>query len=216
MANYCTVIFDMDGTLLNTLDDIRDSVNTIMDRYGYPQRSMDEIKSFVGNGVIRLLELSVPGGESNPAFENCLREYKEHYRSNMLHKTAAYAGILELLQALQQRKCSLAIVSNKFDRAVKDLNELFFKEYIQVAVGESEAVRKKPAPDSVVAALKELGVSSENALYVGDSEVDIQTAKNAGLKGVGVTWGFRNRKVLEEAGADFIIDTPMELLDLMK
>lgn len=215
MANYGTVLFDMDGTLLNTLDDIGDSVNFIMDRYGYPQRSMNEIKSFVGNGVVRLLELSVPEGKANPRFEDCLREYKEHYRGNMLNKTAPYAGIMELLHALHQKKCGLAIVSNKFDRAVKDLNELFFREYVRVAVGESETVKKKPAPDSVIEALKELGASAEKALYVGDSEVDIETAKNAGLTGVGVTWGFRDRKVLEDAGADFIIDTPMELLELI-
>ncbi len=215
MANYDAVIFDMDGTLLNTLDDIGDSVNYIMDKYGFPKRTMDEIKDFVGNGVIRLLELSVPEGQENPRFEDCLREYKEHYRQNMLNKTAPYAGILDLLRALHQKNCGLAIVSNKFDRAVKDLNELFFREFVRVAVGESDSIRKKPAPDSVFEALKELGASAEGALYVGDSEVDVQTAKNAGLKGVGVTWGFRDRKVLEDAGADFIINEPAELLDII-
>lgn len=215
MANYDAVIFDMDGTLLNTLDDIGDSVNYIMDRYGYPERTMDEIRSFVGNGVARLLELSVPEGKANPEFENCLREYMDHYRSNMLNKTAPYAGILELLHALKQKGRSLAIVSNKFDRAVKDLNELFFREYVRVAVGESAAIRKKPAPDSVLKALRELGAAAEKALYVGDSEVDIETARNAGLKSVGVTWGFRDKQVLVDAGADFIIDTPLKLLDIL-
>jgi phosphoglycolate phosphatase len=215
MGNYNAVIFDMDGTLLNTLDDIGDSVNFIMDKYGFPQRTMDEIRSFVGNGVVRLLELSVPGGKENPEFENCLREYKDHYRSNMLNKTAPYSGILELLRELDKKNCSLAIVSNKFDRAVKDLNELFFKEYVRVAVGESDAVRKKPAPDSVIEALRELGASPEKALYVGDSEVDVETAKNSGLTSVGVTWGFRDRNVLTDAGADYIIDRPGELLNII-
>lgn len=215
MASYDTVIFDMDGTLLNTLDDIGDSLNDIMDQYGFPKRTMNEIRYFVGNGVIRLLELALPDGKNNPRFDDCVHDYKAHYHSNMLHKTGPYAGIMELLHALHQKKCRLAIVSNKYDQAVKDLNELFFKDYVRVAVGESEAVRKKPAPDSVIEALKELGASAEKALYVGDSEVDIQTAKNAGLKSIGVTWGFRERHELEEAGADFIIDKPSELLDII-
>ncbi len=216
MANkWNTVIFDMDGTTLNTLDDLVDSINTVLYQYGYPKRATMEIRSFLGNGAARLMELSIPGGLDNPKFEQCLQDFKSHYKENMQNRTAPYAGILELLMKLQQQGFKLGIVSNKFDLAVKELSQNYFEGYMSVAIGETNKVKKKPAPDSVFEALKQLESTVEEAVYVGDSEVDVQTAKSAGLPCIGVTWGFRDKRVLEQEGADYIIDTPEELLEIL-
>jgi phosphoglycolate phosphatase len=215
MKNYDTVIFDLDGTLLNTLDDLADSVNYTVGMYGFPCRKIEEVKSFVGNGVARLMELSIPDGLNNPQYEKCLADFRNHYSKNMQNKTDAYKGIMELLEKLSKEGYKLAIVSNKFDKAVKGLNQVFFGEYVKVAIGESENVSKKPAPDTVFKALEELGSTADKSVYVGDSEVDVITAKNSGIMCVGVTWGFRDREVLEQEGADYIIDSPQELLKII-
>ena len=214
MKKFDTVIFDLDGTLLNTLDDLADSVNYIMLQYGFPQRSVAEVRSFVGNGVAKLIERCIPDGKANPQFEECLAGYRRHYSSNMLNKTRPYEGIMELLKELSQNKFKLAIVSNKYDSAVKALNKIYFEKYIQVAIGESEAIAGKPAPDTVFKALDELGAAAERTIYVGDSEVDVLTARNSGLVCAGVTWGFRDREALK--GADYIIDRPEGLLNIVK
>lgn len=215
MKKYDTVIFDLDGTLLNTLDDLADSVNYTMSAYGFPHRTVDEVRCFVGNGVGRLIELSIPDGLKNPQYEKCLEDFRRHYAENMQNKTDAYEEIRELLEELSKEGLKLAIVSNKFDKAVKGLNQVYFGEYVKVAIGESENVKRKPAPDSVFKALEELGSTADKAVYVGDSEVDVKTAKNAGILCVGVTWGFRDREVLEQEGADYIIDRPKELLKII-
>ena len=215
MKKYDTVIFDLDGTLLNTLEDLTDSVNYALKLHGYPERTIEEIRSFVGNGVARLMELSIPDGRNNPLFEKCLEDFRSHYSKNMQNKTDAYKGIRELLVQLSEKNYKMAIVSNKFDKAVKGLNQVYFGQYIKVAIGESENVSKKPAPDTVFKALEELGSTADKAVYVGDSEVDVKTAKNSGTVCVGVTWGFRGRKLLEEKGADYIIDKPIELLEII-
>lgn len=216
MKKYDTVIFDLDGTLLNTLDDLADSVNYTMNTYGFPIRTIEEVKCFVGNGVGRLIELSIPEGLNNPQFEKCLEDFRRHYAENMQIKTDAYEEIMELLEELSKKGYKLAIVSNKFDKAVKGLNRDYFEEYIKVAIGESINVKRKPAPDSVFKALEELSSTADKAVYVGDSEVDVQTAKNAGIPCVGVTWGFRGKEVLEQEGADYIIDSPWELLEILE
>jgi len=216
IESFDTVIFDMDGTTLNTIEDLSDSVNFILTKYGYPNRTLEEIKSFVGNGVANLIERSIPDGRNNPNFENCLSEYKDYYRDNMQNKTAPYDGIIELLKELRKKNYKLAIVSNKFDKAAKELNTKYFGGCIDVAIGESGNIKKKPAPDGVFKALKELNSTPKKAVYVGDSEVDVKTAQNAGLICIGVTWGFRDRKVLEKMGADFIIDKPEELFNILK
>lgn len=216
MKKYDTVIFDLDGTLLDTLEDLTDSVNFALNLYGFPLRNIDEIKQFVGNGVARLIELSIPCGIDNSNYKKCLEDFREHYSKNMQNKTAPYEGIMELLKQLSNKNYKIAIVSNKFDTAVKGLNELYFKRYIKVAIGESENISKKPAPDAVFRALKELDSNIEYAIYVGDSEVDIMTAKNSGLKCIGAAWGFRGREFLNKKGADFIIDKPEELLKIIE
>lgn len=215
MKKYDTVIFDLDGTLLNTLDDLTDSVNYALELHGFPCRTIKEVRSFVGNGVARLMELAIPDGYSNPKYENCLTDFRNYYSKNMQNKTGTYNGILELLQQLSKEDYKLAIVSNKFDKAVKGLNQIYFQEYIKVAIGESENVSKKPAPDTVFKALEELCSTADKAVYVGDSEVDVKTAKNSGTISIGVTWGFRDRVVLEQEGADHIIDRPEELLKII-
>lgn len=214
MANYDTVIFDMDGTLLNTLDDLTDSVNFVLDGHGFPKRTREEVRGFVGNGVARLVELSLPNGKG-PDFDILLGEYVAHYKANMQNRTAPYPGILPLLKKLKEKGFKLAVVSNKFDKAVRDLAQKYFGSYISVAIGESDSIKKKPAPDSVFEALRHLRADPAAAVYVGDSEVDIQTAQNAGLLSIGVTWGFRDKSVLSAAGANHIIDTPQDLLDML-
>lgn len=216
MKKYDTVIFDLDGTLLDTLNDLTDSVNYALNLYGFPCRSIAEVKSFVGNGVARLMELSIPFGLNNPQYKKCLEDFRRHYSENMQNKTCAYKGIMELLEKLSKEGYKLAITSNKFDKAVKELNQVYFGKYIKVAIGEMENVSKKPAPDTVFKALRELGSTTCRSVYVGDSEVDVKTAKNSGIVCVGVTWGFRGREVLEREGADYIIDSPEELLKIIE
>ncbi len=215
MKKYDTIIFDLDGTLLNTLEDLTNSVNFALVRCGFPCRTMAEVRSFLGNGAARLMEHSVPDGINNPQYEKCLADFRNHYPQNMQNKTDAYKGIIELLGQLSKEDYKIAIVSNKSDKAVKELNQVYFGKYIKVAIGESENVSIKPAPDTVFKALEELGSTVDKALYVGDSEVDVKTAKNAGMMCVGVTWGFRDKEVLEQNGADYIIDRPQELLKII-
>lgn len=215
MKKYDTIIFDLDGTLLNTLEDLADSVNAALRMYGFPCRKIEEIRRFVGNGVARLMELSIPDGVNNPQYKKCLEDFRLHYSMNMQNKTDVYEGIMELLGQLSKENYKLAIVSNKFDKAVKELNKVYFEKYIKVAIGESEGISKKPAPDTIFKALDELGSTADKAIYVGDSEVDVITAKNSGVLCIGVTWGFRDRETLEAKGADHIIDRPQELLKII-
>lgn len=210
-----TIIFDLDGTLLNTLEGLKNSTNFALKKFNCPEITLEQTRSFVGNGVRKLIERAIPNGEQNPDFEKCLNTFKEHYSKTMYQKTVAYDGIEDMLTELKKRGVKTGVVSNKFDTAVKELCKNYFDGLIIVAIGESPNVRKKPAPDSVLKAMKILGAKPENTLYVGDSDVDIQTAKNSNLKSVGVTWGFRDRELLEKEGADFIINTPCELLELI-
>lgn len=212
---YNTIIFDLDGTLLNTLDDLKDSLNYTLNKHGYEARTLEEVRSFVGNGVQKLVERALPAETSAEEMQKCLATFKEHYNKNMQNKTRPYDGIMELLAELKNNNYKTAIVSNKFDAAVKELAKDYFGDLINVAIGESAAIKRKPAPDSVFAALKELESDIGNALFIGDSETDVQTAKNAGLTCVGVTWGFRTREVLLNEGADYIIDAPNELLKIL-
>ncbi|HHU73452.1 MAG TPA: HAD family hydrolase [Clostridiales bacterium] len=212
---YDTIIFDLDGTLLNTLEDLRDSLNAILIQNGFPQRSLEEVRRFVGNGVKTLIRLSVPDTCSDEQVEQLLIQFKEHYGRNMQNKTRPYDGIMELLLDLQRFNYKLGIVSNKFDAAVKSLAKTYFGDLIPIAIGETDQVKRKPAPDSVFEAMRQLGSDPKQTIYVGDSETDVRTAKNAGLPCIGVTWGFRSRQVLRDEGADYLIDTPKELLTLI-
>lgn len=207
------VIFDLDGTLLNTLDDLADSTNYALAKFGYPTRTIEEVRQFVGNGVAKLIERAIPDGKKNPNFEKCLAIFKENYAQNMYNKTAPYVGILEMLSNLKSKGLKIAVVSNKFDLAVKELCKKYFDGYIDFAAGENEAqgIKKKPAPDTVFTVLKEFELNPEDAVYVGDSDVDIMTAKNSKMPCISVTWGFRDEKFLLENGATILINTPSEI-----
>lgn len=212
--SYQTYIFDLDGTLLDTLGDLAASVNYAMRTHGMPEHSVDEVCRFVGNGVRRLMERAVPGGAAHPAFEAAFATFRRHYMEHSLDTTRPYEGIPEMLQELKRRGRHTAVVSNKFDAATKELCRYFFPDTIDVAVGEheTEGIRKKPAPDTVLQALSQLGVGQEGAVYVGDSDVDIQTARNSGLPCISVLWGFRDREFLLAHGAETFVSQPSELL----
>lgn len=207
------VIFDLDGTLLNTLDDLADSTNYALSKFGYPTRTIDEVRQFVGNGVAKLIERAIPEGKNNPNFEKCLAIFKENYAQNMYNKTAPYNGIIEMLSNLKSKGIKIAVVSNKFDLAVKELCKKYFEGFIDFAAGENEAqgIKKKPAPDTVISALNEFNFAPEDAVYVGDSDVDIMTAKNSKMPCISVTWGFRDEKFLLENGATILINAPSEI-----
>lgn len=187
----------------------------MLKKYGFPCRDIDEIRNFLGNGVGRLIELSIPEGLKNLKYEECLVDFRDHYSDNMKNNTDSYKGIKGLLEQLSKDGYKIGVASNKFDKALKELNQYYFGEYIKVAIGQSENIRKKPAPDIVYKVLEELGSTVEKTIYVGDSEVDVKTAKNSGLKCVGVTWGFRDKEILEKEGADYIIDMPQDLLKII-
>ena len=210
-----TVIFDLDGTLLNTLEDLADSTNYAMRAFGLKERTIDEVRQFVGNGVDLLIERAVAGELPEEQEKECLETFKKHYSQNMNNKTRPYDGILDLVKELLRQEYHIAIVSNKFDSAVKGLNVDYFEGLFPVAIGASDTVAKKPAPDSVMEALKELHSDTERAIYVGDSDVDIMTARNSGLPCVSVTWGFRDEELQRSMGTDYIIHKPEELLQVL-
>ena len=211
---YDTFIFDLDGTLLGTLGDLAASVNYALRSHGMPEHSIDDVRRFVGNGVRKLMERAIPDGAHNPDFEATFATFRQYYMQHSLDTTQPYEGISETLAALKAKGCRLAVVSNKMMAATQELCQHFFPDTIEVAIGENEAagIRKKPAPDTVYAALDVLGEGKGNAVYVGDSDVDIQTAANAGLPCISVLWGFRDKAFLTENGAKTFISTPSELL----
>ena len=206
-----TAIFDLDGTLLDTLQDLADSANYALAQSGFPQRTLDEVRAFVGNGVGMLIHRAVPAGTDPQAEADCLACFRAHYLTNMSHKTAPYPGILPMLDRLRGAGVRLAVVSNKFDGAVKGLCRTYFGDRLDAAIGESEGVARKPAPDTVFKALADLGLPREGAVYVGDSDVDILTARNAGIPCLSVSWGFRDCSFLLAHGAQHIVDSPEEL-----
>lgn len=207
-----TIIFDLDGTLLDTLTDLMDSVNFAMNKFGYPERTYDEIRRFVGNGVRVLMKKSAPDDISDEDFEKAFSVFREHYLSNMRNKTDAYDGVRELLTTLKSKGHKIGVVSNKLDSAVKELCRDYFGELVDYAKGVDGENDRKPCPNNTWKCIEQLGAKRENCIYVGDSEVDIKTAENAGLPCVSVSWGFRTREELEQSGAKVIIDKPGELV----
>lgn len=213
MKQYKTYIFDLDGTLLNTLGDLATATNYALRQFGMPEHSVDDIRRFVGNGIRLLMERAVPDGADNPRFEACFDTFRQYYMEHSLDTTAPYDGIPNLIHALHRRGSRMAVVSNKFYAATKELVAHFFPE-IPVAVGEHEAegIRKKPAPDTVDEAFRLLGVGKDEAVYVGDSDVDLATARNSGLPCISVLWGFRDRQFLAEHGATTFVNHPMDII----
>lgn len=212
MKEFDTYIFDLDGTLLSTLNDLATSTNYALRWAGMPERTIEEIRMFVGNGVKLLMERAIPNGINNPKFEETYAKFREHYLEHNLDTTSPYDGIPELLRELKRRGKKLAIVSNKFYAATQDLAKHFFPDTIKVAIGERETIRKKPAPDTVLEALRQLGASKEGAVYIGDSDVDIMTAKNCGLPCISVLWGFRDKDFLIQHGGTIFVNKPSDIL----
>ena len=213
--NIKAVIWDLDGTLLNTLDDLAASVNAALAQNGMPLRSTEEVRAFVGNGIRNLMMRAVPGGEANPAFDKALEDFTRHYGAHSRDRTRPYDGILEMLDKLSAVGVKHAIVSNKIDFAVKALSRAYFGERMCAAIGDDPSRARKPAPDSVLAAMREMGVTAQETVYVGDSDVDVLTARNAGVACVAVLWGFRDEACLRAAGAGRLARTPEELREII-
>ncbi len=206
------VIFDLDGTLLNTLEDLKESTNFALCKFGYPERTLNEVRCFVGNGVKKLIERAVPENCTN--IDECLEIFKKNYSENMCNHTKPYDGILKILEELHKDGLKIGVVSNKFDSAVKDLCKKYFGDLIDCVIGQNDDVPKKPAPNGVLKAMKELGADKNSTIYAGDSDVDVQTAKNAQLPCIGVTWGFRTIEYLK--GADFIANQPEDIIKIIR
>ena len=209
---YKTYIFDLDGTLLNTLGDLAASTNYALRQFGMPEHSVDDVRRFVGNGVGKLIERAIPMGLDNPEYENVLATFRQHYMLHSLDTTEPYPGIQELLSTLHSEGCNVAVVSNKFYNATVELCRHFFADTVEVAIGERQDIRRKPAPDTVFEAMRQLGVTDEGAVYVGDSEVDVATARNSAIPCISVLWGFRDKDFLVEHGATTFVNTPEEIL----
>ena len=210
-----TIIFDLDGTLLYTIEDLTDSTNFALTKLNFPTRTLEEITRFVGNGVRLLIERAVPEGTDNNDIEECLNIFKEHYSKNMFNKTKPYPDIIEMLKNMKSQGYKTAVVSNKFDTAVKELCRKYFNELIDTAVGQRKNINKKPAADGVIEVMKELGVNKEQCIFVGDSEVDIQTAENAEIPCLSVVWGYKSIDFLYSNGAETLIYSPEEILELV-
>ena len=209
--NFDTYIFDLDGTLLSTLDDLAASCNYALRTNDMPERTTEEVRRFVGNGVKKLMERAIPDGLDNPRFEKTFADFRQHYMHHNLDTTRPYDGVMEMLSSLKQRGKHIAVVSNKFYAATQSLCKHFFGDLVEVAIGEREDIRKKPAPDTVIEALRQMGVTKEKAVYIGDSDVDVMTAKNSGMPCISVLWGFRDRDFLVEHGATTFISSPEEM-----
>ena len=212
-----TAIFDLDGTLLNTLGDLCDSVNCAMLRHGFPAVTEEQTRQRVGNGVRRLIERCIPENKCTEAMVDiCLDEFRTAYNERMMNRTQPYDGILPLLRALKKAGVAVGVLSNKYDVAAKGLIRHYFGDLVQITHGERPGIPRKPDPTSTLALLRELGGNPATTLYIGDSAVDMQTAKNAGLTAVGVTWGFRPADELRQAGAAALADSPADLLPMFE
>lgn len=212
---YNTVIWDLDGTLLDTLQDLADAVNHALQSCGMPCRTLDEIRQFVGNGVRKLVVRAVPEGEDNPLFDDVFSVFRDYYLAHCQDNTRPYDGVTSILKQLKGHGVRMAIVSNKLQDGVTELHEKWFAEYIDVAVGEREGVRRKPAADMVNIAMEQLGADVKNTIYIGDSDVDILTAQNAGIPCISVSWGFRDREFLMAHGAANIAASPEVVLEMV-
>ena len=214
-GKYELVIFDMDGTILYTLDDICDGVNVSLSKHGLPVRTKDEIRRHIGNGIRHEIESSVPEGTKESMIDAVFHDFHAWYEIHCNDRTRPYDGIVELLEDLKQAGIHCAVVSNKADYAVKALNEIYFKGLLEAGVGEKDGIARKPAPDEVDEVLRLLNMERNRAVYIGDSEVDIETAANAGIDCIGVSWGYRDRKWLQECGAEVIVDDVSQLRQLL-
>lgn len=212
---YELIVFDMDGTILDTLEDLKNSMNYTLKLHNMPVRTLDEIRSFVGNGIRKLIERAVTEGTSNEKIEVIHKDFMSHYEIHCADFTRPYDGVIDLIKELRNRGYKTAVVSNKADAAVQDLCVQYFPGLFDLAIGERPEIAKKPAADMVNLALEQLKSSGEKAVYIGDSDVDVATAKNSNLDMIAVDWGFRTRDFLIEQGAEIIVSKPEEILELV-
>lgn len=216
IMKYKMVIFDMDGTILYTLDDLMNCVNYALRQSGFPERTLEEVRCFVGNGVRKLVERAVPAGTDSMSIERVVDTFKDYYRIHCTDYTRPYTGIRELLVSLREKGYRTTVVSNKIDFAVQDLVHDYFDGLFDLAIGDREGLKKKPEPDAVYEILKTFGITKEEAVYIGDSEVDIATANNAGIDSIIVEWGFRDRDFLLSHGAKVFAGEPGEVLAILE
>ena len=212
---YSLAIFDLDGTLLDTLGDLHASVNFALKSFSFPERTIDEVRAFIGNGVVKLMERSTPDGIDAETQKSCLDIFRKHYLEHMSDTTAPFEGVIGLLGELRDNGIKIAVVSNKLHTAVEELCESYFPGLIDKAVGVSIEAERKPSPINVIKTAEYFNTDLSDCIYIGDSEVDVQTAHNADLKCIGVTWGFRTREELINAGCDLIADTCSEIKDII-
>lgn len=212
---YKAVIFDMDGTILNTLEDLKNATNYSLRQFGMPERSLEEVRMFVGNGIRKLVERAVPAGTSEEKIDQVLDVFLEYYEIHSADNTSPYPGILELVEKLKKSGIKTAVSTNKADVPAQELGRKYFNGIFDLIVGQQDGLKVKPAPDSVNKILSILDIQKKDAIYIGDSDVDVQTAKNSGLDFIGVSWGFRGREFLEKNGAKNIVDNANEILDLV-
>ena len=210
------IIFDLDGTLLNTLDDLHKSFNYALKCFGYKQRTLEEIRNFVGNGIMNAMQRALPHFVSDKEFNDIMLVFENYYQNHMGDVTKPYDGILPMLRELKQKGYKTAVVSNKFDSAVKGLCENYFGNLIQYAIGESFDIRKKPESDGILKVIKELNSSLETAIYAGDSDVDILTAKKVKIPCISVLWGYRNKEFLRQNGAKIFAEKPEDILKIIE
>ena len=215
MKKYELIIFDMDGTILDTLEDLKNSMNHTLRLHNMPERTLDEIRSFVGNGIRKLIERAVVKGTSEDKINNIHKDFMVHYEVHCADFTRPYDGVNDLIKKLRSRGYKTAVVSNKAHAAVQDLCVQYFPDLFDLAIGERPEIARKPAPDMVNLTLEQLQITREKAVYIGDSDVDVATAKNSNLDMIAVDWGFRTREFLVEQGADIIVSQPEEILDLV-
>lgn len=213
---YKTVIFDLDGTLLDTLDDLAAATNYALAQHGLPLRTQDEVRWFVGNGIRKLIERALPTGTTAEVQEAVYATFNKYYKQHCNDATQSYAGVKELLAELRSAGCKTAIVSNKADYGVQELVKRYFADNLDAACGERTGIAKKPAPDMLLAVMQQLGAEKSETIYVGDSDTDLETARNAGVPCIGACWGFRGREFLVQHGAEQLAETPGEVLELLK
>lgn len=209
---YELAIFDLDGTILNTLDDLADSLNHVLSQHGFPQHTADEVRMMVGNGILNLIKRALPNNTEQATVEAVYADFNAYYKLHSADKTKPYNGITDMLEQLKANGVKLAVVSNKADYAVQDLCKKYFGGIFDAVAGEKTGVPKKPAPDSVNSILSKLGTERKKSVYIGDSDVDLQTAANAEMDCIAVNWGFRDEKLLRENGAEVIVSSPNEIV----
>ena len=213
---YTTIVFDCDGTLLDTLTDLRNAVNYVLRAHDLPERSVPEVKAALGNGVAHLMRQSLPDSISEAEFNTYLDEFKAYYGEHLQDYTAPYPGMLDVLDTLRAKGYKLAIVSNKIQEGITPLNKEYFGDRLPVAIGERPGLQRKPAPDMILQALKELDSTQSESIYIGDSEVDVATAKNSGLLCIGVTWGFRDEQLHKDLGVKYIARKAEDIVTIIE